>query len=136
MSPPTSCLRTVTLSSSMNGLSSFCRVCRNPCQLSSQSSLVSPSPPIPPSLPPSLPPLTHTYCPTGPNATASRGEDPCLVVQHYHLCRATSSLSLPAAPKEGVALPNLVDVVVSPFYPQQATAYLLAKRSESRVHSS
>lgn len=68
------------------------------------------------------------HYPTAPNATASRSEDPCLVLQHLHLCRAVSSLSLLATAKEGVALPDLVGVVVSPFYPQQATAYLLAKR--------
>lgn len=54
--------------------------------------------------------------------------DPCLVFQHYHLCRVVSVLSVPATLKEGLTFPCLIDVVVSELYPQQAAAYLLTKR--------
>ncbi len=52
----------------------------------------------------------------------------CQVFQHNYLCQAVPSLSLPPTPKEGQTFPDLLDVVVSGFYPQQAAAHLLGKK--------
>ena len=52
----------------------------------------------------------------------------CQVLQHYYLCRAVPMLTLPSALKDGLTFPDLLEVVVSGFFPQQAAAYLLGKK--------
>ena len=66
--------------------------------------------------------------PLASDVTMKRNEDPCLIFQHYSLCRAVSALSFPAAPNRSVTFEDLIEVVVSDFYPQQVAAFLLSKR--------
>ena len=51
--------------------------------------------------------------------------DPCLTYQHYSLCQAVSVLS---QHPQNASFEELVDMVLSKFYPQQVTAFILAKR--------
>ena len=66
--------------------------------------------------------------PPGLDVTSYRSNNPCLIFQHYHLSRAVSVLTLPAMSAGGVGFPQLMEVVVSEFYPQQVAAYQLCMR--------
>jgi hypothetical protein len=57
--------------------------------------------------------------------TQSLSLDPCLTCQHHSLCQAVSVL---CQQPRNASFEELVGMVLSQFYPQQVTAFILAKR--------
>lgn len=55
----------------------------------------------------------------------SASQDPCLTYQQYSLCQAVSLL---CQHPQNASFEELMGMVLSQFYPQQVTAFILAKR--------